>query len=397
MRTMRSQILGGPARWVTILGLVLPSPFALAQGLFDLNPHQNPQDPSEISRPAHWMAIVGDSGTTGAASNLNLEPTAWNLLGHGLSFFWNSRMTTTLPELSDYPHPERFGMASIQPMTRVLYSSREYEKAVKEGKVVDLNAGAKGSLAVDVQEHGNGYMVGRALGIEARDIVLTGQDGVRVTAIPEQFERIFEMKTETLPPLVLVSFTANDFCDEGAMSDDLTARAGRFAKNLALAWEKSRPFLKAHPLGTKIVVLPQLEVANVLANDDVLSQRVNFVGLGTITCRMVRENKEIEGFLAKKLSESLGGMCKSVLRTKPSDTARIERLRALQGAFNEAWRAQVENLNREHAGTGLEWRYLEGLRGLKFSAGDLANDCFHPGVAGHAKIAEFILRELKSR
>jgi|GEM_PF-5518694 len=376
------------------LGLYAASAAAVAQGLFDLAPHRPVRPASILKNPDHWMAVIGDSGSTGAASNPDLVATATNLLGHALSFGWNSRMTATLPDLANYPNPQRFGIKTVEPMTRVLYSAAELSAAQQNGSVATLNFGAKAALALDTQEHGNGYMIGRGLGIEAQDIVLVGQDGKRFAQIPEQFERIYEMQTTTLPPLVLMSFTANDFCGGDIFDRPLAEIRERFERNLREAWEASARFLKAHPRGTKIVVLPALEVANVLTNRDLLQQTIPFQGMGEVTCQRLRENEEMNGFLTAKTVEALGGSCRAVLRTKPSDAARVQVIRNVQNELNQVWLAQIAKLNERYSGQGIQWLYLEEMRALRWSKGDLGSDCFHPGVRAHAKIADYVLKNV---
>src|SRR6185437_9876615 len=108
--------------------------------------------------------------------------------------------------------------ASPDPLTRVFYSHREYEDAnLKSLLKAQMDLFAR----LDVPENSFGYKVGRDLGILPSDIVLVGQDGVKVETIPAQFGRIFEMHTSTLPPYVLLSFTANDMCDESVLTESV--------------------------------------------------------------------------------------------------------------------------------------------------------------------------------
>lgn len=382
---------------LSVLLLFVLSSSTWAQGFFEPLPYRPKPVVNQLSNSNHWMAIVGDSGATGAASNKDMQPNIFSLLKWGLFFGYQGKLYTEVPPLSDFPHPERFNLSSIEPMTRVLYSQSEAEKSEAKDGIWKLNGEAAGSLAVDVQEHGNGYMLGRTLGIAAQDIVLVGQDGARVSAIAKQFARIYEMNTKTLPPLVLVSFTANDFCDSKVLTQSVEERKDIFADSLAKSWQEAAPFLKPHPNGTQIIVLPPLEVANVLENPSLLQQTVNFQGIGSVTCQRLREDDGIDGVFSKTLAQSLGGMCKSVLLTKPSDKSRVQRIKDIQNAFNEAWKKQIDLLNVEYSGKGLYWIYPENLRELRFEKGDLANDCFHPGVGGHAKIADQILKTVFSR
>jgi len=338
------------------------------------------------------MAIVGDSGTTGAASSPNLEPMFGNIWDHFWSAVRNPRVQTELPLLAEFPASERWHFDSVQPLTRVPYSRQEYED---EGNFVSrffLNQSVKVFSKLDVPEHAFGYMVGRGLGIKPSDIVLVGQDGVMVETIPAQFGRIYEMKTKTLPPLVLVSYTANDLCDERVIDEPLEKWAGRFKANLGEAWIAAEPYLKAHPRGTHIVVLAPLDVVNVITNPEVLSQTTNVEGEGQMTCAEVRRGLTSWAPTAWIVSRMLTRMCPSVTETHVNDTERLTRLKDLQLAFNEAWKSEIQELNAQYASKNIRWSYLESARDLHFAKGDVGNDCFHPSVRGHAKLADLILQ-----
>ena len=388
-----ARIAGLSLLWVLTQSMVSCTP-AFAQSLLDLMPHRPMVSLNRVNNPDHWMAIVGDSGVTGAASERAIEPNLLSLFERAMEFVLSSQRRSQLPPLSDFPDPARFHLSLVEPMTRVLYSKEEFKRAQREGTVNELNLQAKASLALDMQEHSNGYLIGRALDIEARDIVMVGQDGLRVSSLPEQFARIFEMQTDSLPPLVLVSFTANDFCDDDVFSEPLEIRVERFRSTLATAWMNAAPSLRPHPKGTSMVILPALDVVNVLANQELLQQKVFFQGMGEVTCASVRQNKSLNGFLSERMARSLGGMCRSVLNTRPSESDKLQRLRDIQNAFNEVWKNQVDALNKEYGQDGLHWAYVEELRQLNFAAGDLANDCFHPGVGAHAKIADLVLKKV---
>jgi hypothetical protein len=356
-------------------------------------PGQRPAN--ELSNPDNWMAVVGDSGTTGAASSTDIEPNAISLLDLGIKFILHADMTPNPPPpLSDFPYPTRFGMNDVEPATRVIYSREQSDQMRRWKKLPELNLEAKGSMAVDVLEHSNEYMVGRRLGIRGEDIVFVGQDGKKVDTIPGQLGRIYEMKTTTLPPLVILSYTANDFCGDEALTESIDTTRIKFATRLHDAWVNSARYLRPHPKGTTFIILPGLEVANLLTNPELAKQEVYFQGVGKITCDRFRNDINMNGFLTQRMVKGLGGMCATIAETQPSDVVKVERIREIQNEFNIVWKSQVTVLNEQYRRQGIRFIYVEGLRKLSFSNGDLANDCFHPGVNGHAKIADFILRNI---
>lgn len=348
---------------------------------------------NKISNPDNWIAIVGDSGVTGAASSKSIEPTVANLFAHILSFLTRATVKTEVPPLEEFPAPERFHLTKIEPLTRVPYSRAEFKQGGGWIGHLGMNLGAKLSLALDVPEHGFGYLVGSALGVKASDIVLVGQDGVMIKTLGQQFGRIFEMRTKTLPPLVLVSFTANDLCDKRVFERSAEEWAEGFKQALAKAWDDAKPYLQAHARGTRIVVLAPLDVVNVITNPEVLAQITNVEGQGEITCGQLRHGKTRLTVSSWFIMRMLNLMCPSVTTTQPEDTVRLDHLRRVQDLFGEAWKAQIAHLNAQYAEKRIQWIYLEAVRELKFSTGDVGNDCFHPSVRGHSKLAELILQE----
>lgn len=376
---------------LSLVILVLVSQASLARGLGELRPHKQP-NVSRLKNPDHWMVIIGDSGATGSGGYKNLKPNALNLLGHVTDFLFEPERTHRTPPLRDFVNPQRFNIQSVEPLTRIVYSMAEFEEAAKKGDVASLNLGAKGSLAIDAQESTNGYLIGRTLGIDAADIVMVAQGGTRVNSIATQFQRIYEMQTHTLPPLVLMSYTANDFCHPKIFTDPLEQLRSRFKESLQQSWQKSERYLHAHSKGTRIVVLAALDVANVLTNESIMNQKVQFQG-GQTTCGNVRRG-EVQGMLSETTLNALSSMCKSVLQTKPTDLDRLARIRTIQNEFNEIWKQQIAELNAKFHDKKIEWTYVESVRDIKFEEGDVGNDCFHPGGNGHARIADHVLREV---
>lgn len=360
-------------RFLFLLALAMPRVHAQIAGR--LGP--NGMFGNTLSNPDRWLAIVGDSGVTGAASAPDLEPTFPKLMALLLNFLTDARVP-------------RYSLEHVEPLTRVPYSRAEYKAA---SSALLLNEGAKLSLRLDVPEQSFGYLVGRAMGVPARDIVLVAQDGVKVETIAAQFGRIFEMKTQTLPPYVLLSYTANDLCDEHVFDRPASEWIAGFKDSLAKTWKEAEPYLKPHPRGTTIVVLAPLDVVNVITNPDILAQKVEFESQGEVSCGDLRRGEAGFSLSEWLILRMLNLMCPSVTSTHPEDSSRLARLREVQEGFGEAWRAQIAALNQQHAGSGLTWRYLEDVRSLHFTTGDVGHDCFHPSAQGHKKIADLILSE----
>jgi hypothetical protein len=61
---------------------------------------------STLSNPDNWLAVVGDSGVTGAASAPDIEPTMPKLLKLFFDFLTDA-------------HVPRYSLAHVEPLTRV--------------------------------------------------------------------------------------------------------------------------------------------------------------------------------------------------------------------------------------------------------------------------------------
>lgn len=347
----------------------------------------------DLVHPDNWMAIVGDSGVTGAASGANIEATADNLWTQ----FWQA---LTQPRHNPQPPPPAvfkaqapdFAMDTVPPLTRVPYASSEIS-----GNPVTkwwLNFMERLSLQIDTPEQSFGYLVGRKLGLAPSDIVLVGQDGVRVDSIAVQFERIFSMNTPTLPPLILISYTANDLCDEKVFGESVEARTAAFEQRLSIAWQKAAPLLKAHPRGTRIYVLAPFNVGAVMTSPGVLTQTVNVEGQGQITCGQLRNGDLSFSPSAFFVLRLLNRMCPSVTQTHLHDQARLDHIAKVQTAFIAAWERQIATLNAKYKSLNITWTLIHQTHAIPLEAGDVGKDCFHPSLRGHAKIAAEVLRAL---
>jgi hypothetical protein len=348
-------------------------------------------------RPApgdNWMAVVGDSSSTGAASHPSFVPSFASLLNKAREYVMESRMTDLAPRFADYPSPEEFGITDpVAPATRVVYSQHEWQAAEAGGHVVQKNAEAKASLKLDTEEYSFAYMAGRALGIKPERIVFTGQDGKRIGTMAAQFERILEVGSATLPPLVLVSYVANDFCHPNNFTRPVSEFASEFGGDLRPQFQAIRN-MPPDPRGTRIVILAPLDVANLLSNDELLTQRINLSG-EEMTCGDLRKGRAASSYRARKLQDILVQECKGVLTPSADPAAHLQRVRDLQKAQLEVLQREAAEFNRT-APSGLRVEIALSTKDIHFLAGDLAGDCFHPGLGAHTKIARQLLsHELK--
>lgn len=347
-----------------------------------------------ISNSDSWIAIVGDSAASGAVTNPKLKPKISNLLPKVISFFTIGY--DVVPKLKYIPQAERFNVTDpIDRATRITHSAVEYAEAMKSNETRALLRSGRASRVVDTPEYTFGYFVGRKMGVKGSDVVLVGQDGVRVDSIAKQFERLNVLQEPTLPPLIFVSFTANDLCDNGIFEESVEARAAKFEqeirKQFSIVFKKHQP----HRRTSRIVVLAPLDVVNVLTNPSLLEQVTDFQGLGKVKCKTLREGSLPKWNLSEAMRGALVGMCSSVLGSSAKDHSRIQKIRNVQTAFGEVWKKLIAEWQAGAAPRGFHFQYVESIRGLNFQAGDLGNDCFHPGIRAHQKIADEVLGFLK--
>lgn len=386
---------------IFVLGMVGLLNFAHAEPLAGLSAHNHTHSilrdeariRAGISDQEPWVGLIGDSGITGAATSIDLDPNFWSLGRLIGNFLWESRRTVQIADPARVPGLQDFGIADqerLSPLVRVVYSKAEFQEAVNDGRRYEKNLEAKGSLRLDIPEYSFGYLLARGLGIPAERIVLTAQDGRRVGAILEQAERLKEVSS-SMPSLLIISFTANDLCGDelkGSLEAFRAQFRGEVQKQLHGLIAGSRP----HPkLGTRVVILAPLDVPQILTNENLLSQEVNFQGRGPMACGEIRENRAAASSLGAKMQETLVSMCRSIVPTSRHDTASIQKIQAFQREQIEVWREVVAQLPQT---PGWSFEVRDENRKPLFVKGDLANDCFHPGPGAHSKIARELLRVL---
>jgi hypothetical protein len=269
-----------------------------------------------------------------------------------------------------------------------MYTQQEYAQAESQGKVVELNVQSDLSQKVDTEEYSFGYILGRKIGLPADRIVLTGQDGTRVATLAEQMRRLLSAGPGTLPPLVLVSYVANDLCGD----ENFTNPVEVFRRTFKAQLDRQFAMIAALPAdsrGTNIMILAPLDVANVLSNETLLSQKIRFEGRGDMTCKDLREGRAGAGDLGKQMQSTLVGECRAILGSSANPELRLQQLRALQAAQNQMLAQEVVEFNSR--GLPLRAQFAQSIRAIQFQPGDLANDCFHPARSGANRVADQLL------
>lgn len=345
-----------------------------------------------ISADEPWLGLVGDSSITGAATSLDLQPSWFTLAGVVLEFLGESIPESQQADIRRIPFANTFVLnGRMDPAVRVLYSQKEFQQAKAEGREIELNLESKGSLRLDIPEYSFGYLTGRRLGFPAHRIVLVGQNGQRVDSIYKQMGRFSEL-SPTLPSHLIIMYTANDVCGD-EVDQPLERFKLDFETRIRKELDQAIANLTPHTLGTKVVVVAPLDVAQLLTNEELFKQVVDFQGYSTATCGELRKGTVKDSLLGREMQKTLHGMCRAILGTDPNDGDRIGRIRQFQLAQISIWKkilASYQNTPK------WSFQFTEASRKPRFQLGDVANDCFHPGPGAHSRIAIEVSNELLS-
>lgn len=319
-----------------------------------------------------WVGIVGDSSVTGAASHPDFRATI-----QGVADSASNSLNPKEPLLSPI---------------RVMYTTEEFNSADKAGQSFELNLQSDFSQKFDTEEYSFGYQLGQLLKLPPDKIVIAGQDGAKFSALALQMKRLLAVGSPTLPPLVFVSFVANDLCHPDNFSTGVEHFRVNFARDVNEQFEAIAA-LPASARGSRIIFLQPLDLVNVLANPSLLSQSIPVEGHKNATCEQLRSGTFGNDF-ARFMQTSLRGECRGLLDLTNNPGLHLAQTKALQQVQDEVLRSAIDGFNRRNL--PLRAEYASSVRRIEFSAGDLANDCFHPGRAGAAKIARQVLEnELK--
>lgn len=253
-----------------------------------------------------------------------------------------------------------------------------------------------GAAGIDCEECSFGFHWARARGVPRENIFFAAQGGARVDAVAEQLARL-ALPLGRLPETILVSFTGNDICSLANLSADgksLSAEgAGKWDEvrdTLARQLREGLARERAAQGGTRIVVLGAADVTELLTNPAILDHETPVAGRDEDgrgkTCRDLRRGA----------FPLLNQMCPLLLNTRPGDETRLGLIRALHAAVVDGQRAAVELVRAELAPRGFTLEFRDAFRGVRFGAGDVSDDCFHPSGGGHRRLTELLERNLDS-
>ncbi|HVJ63850.1 MAG TPA: SGNH/GDSL hydrolase family protein [Bdellovibrionota bacterium] len=323
------------------------------------------------------MAILGDSGATGVMA----DP------GVFLSLTVLGNLATPRNRIeSNYGSVYR-ALSIPYPLSGEL--PRRYLPAPKDrGQKLALNF----ELNTDRTFMSWGYLTGRVLGVQGENMHFFARNGRRSEHLLDQIKQLKKTFAGQLPELTVISLTANDFCSEAVFTDKGREDAIRkHERNIMRALNQLRSLPTRHA-SAKIVFMAPLPVTKILRSQ-ALAEKRTLLAMDIFTCGEIRStaHSTIPG---KDLAESLRRMCPAVMRTAPDDEARIEKLESL---FADVVKTQKEILTDFAIGApaGKEFLYFQDSFELDLRAKDVANDCFHPSIYGHGKIAARLIDFLR--
>ncbi|MCB9024767.1 MAG: SGNH/GDSL hydrolase family protein [Bdellovibrionaceae bacterium] len=366
------------------------------------------------ARQISEIGIVGDSGITGAAAEphlaLELISLGSRIGGFLMGPIVKDSLIAQILNISDpsVPHPEisAYGPAfqefhlleDLPSPIRVYFSDAEVDFDKKN--IVDLNLSALGSKKIDLLQYSSPYLLGNALGLSPEKIIYVAQDGQRTSSISKQFRRFFVVpriaKRNYLPELIFISYTANDFCSEDVLNQSSKQVVANYKKILRDQLVDVRKTYRANPKGTHVVYMAPLNVTQIFDNDALLNSRVPFLD-GEVICLDLRSHSPVltQTSLRTKAFNALLGMCPSILKTKITDTNRIQHFKNIFNGVVQAQAQVVAELDSAQP-DGWSFSHFKDSNDLNFDTDDTANDCFHPGLGAHIKLARRLLLHLKT-
>jgi hypothetical protein len=321
-----------------------------------------------------WIGLVGDSSITGAASHPEFHATIIGVLDSAMKHL----------------NPKEEVLSPI----RVMYTTEEFKEAEHRGRAFELNLQSDLSQKIDTEEYSFGYMLGRTLGLSADQIVIAAQDGAKVSSMYKQMLRLLAVGSPTLPPLILVSYVANDLCSPKVFSESVEKFRTDYAKDVNFQFDRIAQMPPASG-GTRIFIIQPLDLANVLANPDLLSQKVPLESHKDVSCEELRSGKFGNDF-TKLMQNSLRGQCSALFNLTDNPGRHLAQTRELQSIQTQVLREAIENFNNR-SDLRIKMILATSPQSIHFTAGDLANDCFHPSPKGAAKVAtQLRANELKN-
>ena len=350
------------------------------------------------------IAFLGDSLSTGAATHPALEfdsKILWNIFNGTIDLAVTPAMVP--PEFQE-------ATAGFSAPQRVGPSSRENDGGsgwIWHNVVQTLSA-----RALETSLLSYGYLLGRKLGVPAKDLLLAGENGSTSRHAWLHAARVVEVRNHELPSRIVIFYTGNDLCtqsfDDIIEGEDYGNEILKAMKYLVL---NGSPDAR----GTRIFIPGFLPVTSFLYEPTILNHKIRLHG-EEVTCQEARTQmfgaktaKGRDGLVAD--ADANFALFRAVMPPNPvlscptffgvgrDDAFNQSQLANRIRSFREGQRKAVVDFN-EWRGRKFPWKnidavYIEETESIKFDGQDVAGDCFHLSAAGHAKIASAMINRIR--
>jgi hypothetical protein len=340
--------------------------------------------PYRVPTAGPTFGILGDSLAAGAVADLKLEANLITLILRAV-FDIPRVVNSSMAKSGQLLQSKEFAALKkrpLMPLTRIFDTPQDHKTGWKRW------GENQGSAYVDCPQCSFAYLLARDLGIAPQNIFLSAQDGTRVSSIHKQMQRL-ELPLQHLPDYIVISFTANDFCGEENAQVSGAQKYQEYVQEMVKQLTDSLKDFKPAPSGTHILVVASADVVNLLTNKDVLDKVISywvpFEKLPyQVTCRDLRKE-------TVPWTEKLAQMCPLILKTDPDDASGVAKVAELHDAVVRAQRdaaTQTQQwIDANHLGAQFSIAFTDQILATKFTKDDVANECFHPSIRGHEKIA----------
>ncbi len=347
------------------------------------------------------LAVLGDSLSTGAATNPALAVDAkvlWSVF---------NGQTSVAPLAAAFPADfQAYGLKDPLPApVRLWPAAREFFGGPDWVYRNALQILSRAYL--DTEEYSWGYMVAAGLGIPAERLLLAGEDGARVVALPRHVDRLLDARAGVLPEKTMIMYTGNDLCGQ-SMAETTTALDFGIELERGLLYMLRNGQVPAG--GADVYLLSNLGILQLLRSESILSKPVRAFG-GGMTCRELHA----QGFRAKDPNYDPGlppeawyfsmfmppnplAYCSTLFGGfGPGRDAIVSALANRIRDYRERQARAVRRLNEEAklADKPVRFHMIDATADVTFVGEDIGEDCFHLSVAGQAKVARAVLSQLK--
>lgn len=254
---------------------------------------------------------------------------------------------------------------------------------------------------LDTGAYSWGYLTGLLLAVPPAAVALAGEDGARILSLSRHVDRVLAAGDQILPRRLLIMYTGNDLC--GAVPEQITSPtefSAQLTSGLEYIRRNGRP---AAASGTDVYVLSYLGILQLLTSEDILNKKITAFGSNT-TCRELRANgyRPADGGEAMARTARAAGIpwyfqlfmppnpaafCQTLFGSGKGREATVNTLANHIRAYRDKQQAVVQAAARTNSDPALRLHLINDTAALKFTADDIAGDCFHLSVAGQAKVA----------